>query len=64
MVNGNKAATIDTKQSDGWGDPYAFQVIKWQGIKDMEVEIIPSEDSAGKTIEIFGIAVTQNESFM
>ncbi|MDE6745449.1 MAG: SGNH/GDSL hydrolase family protein [Oscillospiraceae bacterium] len=64
MVNGNKAATIDTKQSDGWGDPYAFQVIKWQGIKDMEVEIIPTEDSAGKTIEIFGIAVTQNESFM
>lgn len=64
MVNGNKAATIDTKQSDGWGDPYAFQVIKWQGIKDMEVEIIPSEDSAGKTIEIFGIAVTRNESFM
>ncbi|MBD5146249.1 MAG: SGNH/GDSL hydrolase family protein [Ruminococcus sp.] len=64
MVNGNKAATIDTKQSDGWGDPYAFQVIKWQGVKDMEVEIIPSEDSAGKIIEIFGIAVTQNESFM
>lgn len=64
MVNGNKAATIDTKQSDGWGDPYAFQVIKWQGIKDMEVEIIPTEDSAGKTIEIFGIAVTRNESFM
>lgn len=63
-VNGNKACTIDTKQSDGWGDPYAFQVIKWQGIKDMEIEIIPSEDSAGKTIEIFGIAVTQNESFM
>lgn len=64
MINGNKAGTIDTKQSDGWGDPYAFQVIKWQGIKDMEVEIIPSEDSAGKTIEIFGIACTQNESFM
>lgn len=64
MVNGDKAGTIDTKQSDGWGDPYAFQVIKWQGIKEMEVEIIPTEDSAGKTIEIFGIAVTQNESFM
>lgn len=64
MINGNKAGTIDTKQSDGWGDPYAFQVIKWQGIKDMEVEIIPSEDSAGKTIEIFGIACTQNDSFM
>ena len=64
MINGNKAGTIDTNQSDGWGDPYAFQVIKWQGIKDMEVEIIPTEDSAGKTIEIFGIAYTQNESFM
>ncbi|MDE7302791.1 MAG: SGNH/GDSL hydrolase family protein [Oscillospiraceae bacterium] len=64
MINGDKAGTIDTKQSDGWGDPYAFQVIKWQGIKDMEVEIIPTEDSAGKTIEIFGIAFSQNESFM
>ncbi len=64
MINGNKAGTIDTNQKDGWGDPYAFQVIKWQGIKDMEVEIIPAEDSAGKTIEIYGIAFSQNESFM
>ena len=64
MINGNKAGTINTNQKDGWGDPYAFQVIKWQGIKDMEVEIIPAEDSAGKTIEIYGIAFSQNESFM
>ncbi len=64
MINGNKAGTIDTNQKDGWGDPYAFQAIKWQGIKDMEVEIVPSEDSAGKTIEIYGIAFSQNESFM
>lgn len=64
MINGNKAGTIDTNQKDGWGDPYAFQAIKWQGIKDMEVEIVPTEDSAGKTIEIYGIAFSQNESFM
>ncbi|MGN0675366.1 MAG: SGNH/GDSL hydrolase family protein [Oscillospiraceae bacterium] len=63
-INGEKAATIDTNKSDGWGDPWAFQVIKWQGIKDMEVEIIPTEDSAGKTIEIFAIGCSQNESFM
>lgn len=64
MINGNKAGTIDTNQKDGWGDPYAFQTIKWQGIKDMEIEIVPTEDSAGKTIEIYGIAFSQNESFM
>lgn len=64
MINGNKAGTIDTNQKDGWGDPYAFQVIKWQGIKNMEVEIVPSEDSAGKSIEIYGVAFSQNESFM
>lgn len=64
MINGNKAGTIDTNQKDGWGDPYAFQAIKWQGIKNMEVEIVPSEDSEGKSIEIYGIAFSQNESFM
>lgn len=60
-INGEKAATINTNQNDGWGEPFAFQAIKWQGIREMEVEILPSEDSAGKTIEIFGIACTQNE---
>ena len=49
---------------DGWGDPFACQAIKWQGIKDMEVEIVPTDDSAGKSIEIYGIAFSQNESFM
>jgi hypothetical protein len=64
MINGNKAGTIDTNQKDGWGDPFAFQAIKWQGIKDMEVEIVPTDDSVGKSIEIYGIAFSQNESFM
>ena len=62
-INGAKAATIDTNQKDGWGDPWAFQVIKWQSEKDMEVEIVPTADSAGKTIEIYAIACTQNSSF-
>lgn len=62
VINGSKAATIDTKQSDGWGDPFAFQAIKWQSVREMEVEVVPAEDSAGKTIEIYGIACTQNES--
>lgn len=65
-IDGEKAATIDTNQKDGWGEPYAFQAIKWQGIHDMEVEIVPTEEtvSEGKTIEIFAIACSQNESFM
>ncbi|MBQ7980486.1 MAG: SGNH/GDSL hydrolase family protein [Oscillospiraceae bacterium] len=62
-INGAKATTIDTNQADGWGDPWAFQVIKWQSVKDMEVEIVPTADSAGKTIEIYAVACTQNSSF-
>ena len=62
-INGEKAATINTNHKDGWGDPWAFQVIKWQSVKDMEVEIVPTADSAGKTIEIYAVACTQNTSF-
>lgn len=63
-INGEKAGSVDTNQSDGWGEPFAFQAIKWQTVRDMEVEIVPAEDSAGKIIEIFAIACTQNESLM
>lgn len=61
-IDGKKVTAIDTDQPDGWGEPYAFQAIKWQNVHDMEVEIVPTEDSAGKTIEIFGIACSQNDS--
>ncbi|MDE7289548.1 MAG: SGNH/GDSL hydrolase family protein [Oscillospiraceae bacterium] len=60
-IDGTKAATIDTNQKDGWGEPYAFQAIKRSGVHEMNVEIVPTEDSAGKTIEIFGIAYSANE---
>lgn len=60
-IDGTKVTTIDTNQHDGWGEPFAFQVIKRSGVHEMNVEIVPAEDSAGKTIEIFGIAVTANE---
>lgn len=62
-INGAKVTTIDTNQPDGWGDPFAFQVIKWQSVKDMEIEIVPTADSAGKIIEIYAVACSQNESF-
>ncbi|MCM1330740.1 MAG: SGNH/GDSL hydrolase family protein [Ruminococcus sp.] len=63
-IDGKRAATIDTNQSDGWGDPYAFQAIRWSGVHEMNVElvpIVPEGDSAGKTIEIFAVGVTANE---
>lgn len=63
-IDGAKAATIDTNQSDGWGDPYAFQAIKRSGVHEMNVEIVPiapEGDSAGKIIEIFAVGVTANE---
>lgn len=60
-IDGTKFTTIDTNQKDGWGDPFAFQVIKRSGVPEMNVEIVPTEDSAGKAIEIFGIAYSANE---
>lgn len=59
-INGARAATIDTNQADGWGDPYAFKVIKWQETKEMEIEIRPTEDSLQKTIEILAVGFSTN----
>lgn len=61
-IDGEKIKTVDTNQKGAWGEPYAYPIMKWQDIKDMEVEIVPAEDSAGKTIEIFGIAYSANEA--
>lgn len=60
-LNGAKLKTIDTNQSDGWGEAFSQQVIKFQSIKDMDIEIVPSEDNGDKTIEILGFASTANE---
>ena len=59
-INGARAKVVDTNQSDGWGDPYAFKIIKWQETKDMEVEIRPAEDSLEKNIDILGIGFSAN----
>lgn len=59
-INGTRAKVVDTNQSDGWGDPYAFKIIKWQETKDMEVEIRPAEDSLQKNIDILGIGFSAN----
>lgn len=62
-VDGEKLTTIDTNQSDGWGDPWAFQAVKKSRVREMEIELVPTEDSAGKIIEIYAMAYSQNESF-
>ncbi|MBQ4256559.1 MAG: SGNH/GDSL hydrolase family protein [Oscillospiraceae bacterium] len=54
-INGSKIKTVNTCQSDAWGDPYAEQIIKFQSDKTMDVEIVPTDDSAGKKIRILGI---------
>ena len=60
-LNGAKLKTIDTNQVDGWGEAFSRQVIKFQSIKDMDIEIVPSVDNGDKTIEILGFASTANE---
>ncbi len=59
-LNGQKAKTINTDQHDGWGEAYAEQIIKFQTSREMEIEIVPTEKSKGKTVKILGIAVCDN----
>lgn len=60
-LNGAKLKTINTNQSDGWGEAFSQQVIKFQSVKDMDIEIVPSEDNEDRTIEILGFASAANE---
>ncbi len=62
-LDGKKVKTINTNQKDGWGEAFSEQVIKFQSIKDMQIEIRPSEGSENKSIEILGFAYSQNVTF-
>lgn len=59
-LNGSRVSTINTNDPDGWGDPYAYKIIKWQDIHEMEIEIRPTEDSLDKTIDILAIGFSAN----
>lgn len=59
-LNGSRVSTINTNDPDGWGDPYAYKIIKWQDIHDMEVELRPTEDSLDKSIDILAIGFSAN----
>jgi len=59
-LNGSRVSTINTNDPNGWGDPYAYKIIKWQDIHEMEVEIRPTEDSLDKTIDILAIGYSAN----
>lgn len=60
-LNGAKLKTINTNQSDGWGEAFSQQVIRFNSVKDMDIEIVPSENNEDKTIEILGFASAVNE---
>ena len=60
-LDGEKLKTINANDPDGWGDPYAVQVIKFQKSKDMDIEIKMSEGSEDKEFYIFGIGYINNE---
>lgn len=61
-VNGSKLKTVDTKQTDGWGEAFSEQIIKFSNQKEMDIEIRPSEGNTG-TIEILGFACADNVSY-
>lgn len=62
-LNGEKLKTVDTNQSDGWGEAFSEQIIKYQGVKELEIELRPTEGSKGKQIDILGIAYSRNVTF-
>lgn len=61
-INGAKVKTIHSNQKDGWNEPYSELAIKFQTIKDMDIEIRPAEGSEDKNITILGVAVAAQES--
>ncbi len=60
-INGAKVKTVNTNQKDGWGEPYAEQIIKFQTVKDMDIEIRPAEGSEDKMLTILGAAAAVQE---
>lgn len=62
-LDGEKLKTVNTCQKDGWGEAYSEQIIKFQSVKDMDIEIRPSEGSEDKDIRILGFAYSQNTTF-
>lgn len=63
-LDGEHFKTIDLNDKDGWGDPWAYQIIKRSTVKEMKIEIAVSEGYEDKKTEILGIAVSSNESVM
>ncbi len=62
-LDGEYLTTINSNQSDGWGEAYANQVIKYQSVHEMEIEIYCSEGSEEKELTILGFAFSQNTTF-
>ncbi len=60
LLDGKKITTVNASDANGWGDPYAAQIIKFQSSKDMEFEIKMSEGSNEKPFEIVGFAFGNN----
>lgn len=59
-MNGAKLKTVNTNQSDGWGEAFSQQIIKFQTVKDMEIEIVPSDNNGDKSIQILGFSCAEN----
>lgn len=63
FINGEKIKTVNTSQSDGWGEAFSEQIIKFQSEKEMEIEIRCSEGSEDKNVQLLGFAAASNVSF-
>lgn len=61
-LNGTKCMTVNTNQEDGWGESFSEQIMRFNKVKDAELEIVPSPGSEGKQICILGFGCAENES--
>lgn len=60
-INGEFVKTINSREEYGWGGAAAMVIAEYDMVQDMEVEIRPADDEAGrKMFTIFGFAVSQN----
>ncbi|MGN0641800.1 MAG: SGNH/GDSL hydrolase family protein [Huintestinicola sp.] len=62
-LDGEKLTVVNSNDPDGWGEAFSAQIIKFQSVKDLEIEIYPAEGSEGKSFDILGLAFTQNVTF-
>lgn len=60
--DGKLLKTIHLNDKDGWGDPWAYQAMKWSTVAEHTIELKVPEEDREKKIELLAIGVTANNN--